>query len=320
MTIPQPIPDPAPTPAPTSTGAPGSDRVRGPNTAQAALLRRLRDVCDGLRRMQETGRLGGEFGHFPAELWHDYLNDMHDRADALTALGRAGGIPAPWLDHARGHSATTQAAQIPDRWPGTDARARAELIVAVGAQARELGHIAAVHAAYRSRIAPEPDRDQDAFAETLGQRWDRIGTVAALLQPMCAERGEIWPDLESPAWLASFAQPVRDIGPAELARRWHTHLSAPDTAVSTHAALADYGDLTWEPDRELVPPPQALIDQISAALHPGRSVDTAVGGGTAIDADIAAALPDVAREFLPESPTPEANQAAGGAVDNGPEP
>ncbi|WP_036508264.1 hypothetical protein [Nocardia aobensis] len=317
MTIPQPIPDPARTPVPTSTVAPGSDRVRGPNAAQAALLRRLRDVFDGLRRMQETGRLGGEFGHFPAELWHDYLNDMHDRADALTALGRAGGIPAPWLDYARGHTAS---GQVPDRWPGTDAWARAELIAAVGAQARALGHIAAVHAAYRSGIAAEPDRDQDAFAEMLGQRWDRIGTVAALLQPVGAEREQIWPNLESPAWLASFAQPVHDIGPAELARRWQTHLSASDTAASTHAALADYGDLTWDPDRELVPPPQSLIDQINAALHPGRSVDTAVGGGTAIDADIAAALPDVAREFSPAIPTPDANQAAGRAVDNGPEP
>jgi len=317
MTIPEPTPDPARIGAQTSTVSSGSDHVRGPNAAQAALLRRLRDVADGLRRMQETGRLGGEFGHFPSELWHDYLNDMHDRADALSALGRAGGIPEQWLDYARGHTAS---GQVPDRWPGTDSRARAELIAAVGGQARELGHIAAVHAAYRARIAAQPDREQDAIAEMLGQRWDRIGTVAALLNPVGAERQEIWPDAASPAWLASFAQPVRDIGTAELARRWHTHLSAPDAAVSTHAALADYGDLAWDPDRELVPPPQSLIAQISAVLHPGRSVDKAVGRGAAIDADIAAALPAVPRGFLPQIPTPDPNQDVGPALDTGPEP
>ncbi|OBA53576.1 hypothetical protein A5780_26485 [Nocardia sp. 852002-20019_SCH5090214] len=317
MTIPEPVPDPATISAQTSPLAQGTDRVQNPNAAQAALLRRLRDVSDGLHRMQETGRLAGKFGHFPSELWHDYLNDMHNRADTLTALGRAGGIPEQWLDYARGHTAS---AQVPDRWPGTDARARAELIAAVGRQARELGHIAAVHAAYRSRIAAGTDRAQDAFAEMLAQRWDRIGTVAALLKPVGAEREEIWPDAESPARLASFAQPVRDIGTAELARLWHTHLSAPDAAVSAHAALADYGDLAWDPDRELVPPPQSLIAQISAVLHPGGSVDKTVGGGAAIDADIAAALPAVPREFLPQIPRPDPNQDVGPALDTGPEP
>lgn len=314
MPIPEPRPDPATIAAPTSTVSPGSVRVRGPNSAQAALLRRLRDVADGLHRMRETGRLGGEFGHFPSELWHDYLEEMHDRADALTALGRSGGIPSSWLDYAR---ATTPAGQIPDRWPDPDARARAGLIAAVGEQARELGHIAAVHAAYRSRIAAEPDREQGAFAEMLGQRWDRIGTVAALLKPVGVEREQIWPDAQSPAWITTFAQQVRDIGPGELARRWHTHLSAPDAGVSAHAALADYGDLTWDPDRELVPPPQSLIAHISAVLHPGRSVDNAVGGGAAIDADIAAALPDVAREFLPETPTPDPKHDVAPALDLG---
>lgn len=317
MTTPHPTPDPARIGAQMSTVSSGSDNVRGPNAAQAALLRRLRDVADGLRRMRETGRFGGEFGHFPSELWHDYLEEMHDRVDALTALGCAGGISSSWLDYAR---TTTAAGQIPDRWPDTDPRARAELIAAVGGQARELGHIAAVHAAYRSRIVPVPDREQDAFAEMLGQRWDRIGTVAALLKPVGAEREEIWPGLESPAWLVSFTQPIRDIGPAELSRRWHTHLSAPDADVTTHASLADYGDLTWDPDRELVPPPQSLIAQISAELHPGRSVDKAVSGGAAIDADIAAALPDLHRAFVPEIPTPDPNQVAGPALDTGPEP
>ncbi|MBF6272943.1 MULTISPECIES: hypothetical protein [Nocardia] len=317
MTTTEPTPDPARIAEQTSTSSPGSDRVPGPNAAQAALLRRLRDIADGLARMQETGRLGGEFGHFPSELWHDYLDDLHDRADALTELGRAGGIPSPWLDYARGHTAS---AQVPERWPGTDVRARAELIAAVGEQTRELGHIAAVHAAYRSRVATGPEREQDAFAEMLGQRWDRIATVVALLKPVGAEREQIWPDVESPTRLAAFAQPIRDIGPAELARRWHSFRTTPDAAVSAHAALADYGDLTWDPDRELVPTPQSLIAQISAVLHPGRSVDKSVGAGAAIDADIAAALPDVPREFLPEIPTPDPNQAVAPALDTGPEP
>ncbi|OXR40038.1 hypothetical protein B7C42_07883 [Nocardia cerradoensis] len=317
MTISEPTPDLATTAAQTSTVSPGSDRARGPNAAQAALLRRLRDVADGLRRMNETGRLGGEFGHFPSELWHGYLDDMHDRADALTALGRAGGIPSPWLDYARGH---TTSAQVLDRCPDTDARARGELIAAVGQQARQLGHIAAVHAAYQVRAAAGPERAQDAFAEMLGQRWDRIGTVAALLKPVGAEREKIWPDVESPAWLAAFAQPVRDIGPAELARRWHSFRAAPDAAVSAHAALADYGDLTWDPDRKLVPPPQSLVAHISAVLYPGRGVDKAVGGGAAIDADIAAALPDVVREFLPEIPTPDPHHDVAPTRDTGPEP
>ncbi|NKY43588.1 hypothetical protein [Nocardia cerradoensis] len=312
MTIPQPKPDPAPIPVPTSTVAPGSDRVRGPNTAQAALLRRLREVSDGLRRMQETGRLGGEFGHFPTELWHDYLDEMHDRADALTALGRAGGIPAQWLGYARGHST----AQVPGRWPETGAPPRAELIAAVAEQAREFGQIATVHAAYQFRTSGEFDRAQEAFAEKLGQHWDRIGTVAALLQPVGAEREQIWPAAEDPVWIAAFADPVRDIDPGDLARRWHTHLSAPDADVSAHATLADYGDLTWDPDRELVPPPQALIAQVSAALRAQHTV----GGGAAIDADIGAALPEMAREFTPEIPTSDPDRGVVPALDPGPQP
>lgn len=308
--------DPRYTAGQTSTAAPGTARAPSPNAAQAALLRRLRDVSDGLARMQETGRLGGEFGHFPSELWHDYLDEMHDRVDALTTLGRAGGIPAPWLDYAR---STTTAGQIRDHWPDPDAQARAELIAAVGEQAWELGHIAAVHAAYESRGAAEPERAQDAFAEMLGQRWDRIGTVAALLQPVGEERERIWPAMDL-AWIAAFADQVRETGHAELARQWHTHLSATDAAVSAHAALDDYGDLTWDPDRDLVPPPDSLTAHIRAALLPSRSRYSALGGGTAIDADIAAALPEVAREFVPEIPTPGRHHDGAPALDTGPQP
>lgn len=311
MTTPEPRPDPATIAAPTSTVSPGSDRVRGPNAAQAALLRRLRDVADGLRRMRETGRLGGEFGHFPSELWHDYLEEMHDRADALTALGRAGGIPAPWLGYARGHSI----AHVPGRWPETGVPPRAELIAAVAEQAREFGQIAAMHAAYQLRATGESDRAQEAFADKLGRRWDRIGTVAALLQPGGTEREQIWPATKDPAWIATFADPVRDTDPGDLARRWHTHLSAPDADVSAHAALADYGDLTWDPDRDLVPPPQSLITQISAALRAQHTVS----GGAAIDANIGAALPQMARELAPEIPASDPHRGVVPALDTGPE-
>ncbi|NKY87556.1 hypothetical protein [Nocardia veterana] len=312
MTIPQPIPDPGPTPVPASTVAPGSIRARGPNTAHAALLRRLRDISDGLRRMQETGRLGGQFGHFPAELWHDYLAEMHDRAEALTELGRAGGIPAQWLGYARGHST----AQVPDRWPENGAPPRAELIAAVAAQAREFGHIAALHAAYQLRATGESDRAQEAFADKMGQHWDRIGTVAALLQPVDAEREQIWPAATDPAWIATLADPVCTTDPGDLARRWRNQLSAPDADVSAHTALADYGDLTWDPDRELVPPPQSLINQISAALRAQRTV----GGGAAIDANIGAALPEMTREFAPENTTGALRHGVVPALDPGPEP
>ncbi|MEU6559273.1 hypothetical protein [Nocardia nova] len=288
--------------------------AREPNTAQVALLRRLRDVSDGLNQMHETGRRGVEFGHFPSQLWSDYLAERQQRAGALTALGRAGGVASPWLEYARG--ATGE--HVPDRWPAPDPAARASLIEDLARQARELREIAAVDAVYRPEAAGETQRTRDAYAEAMSQRWDRIATLAALLKPAGAEREQIWPPGNS-SEVRELVTGLRASGRDELARRWHTHRVTVHPEVTTHSTLLDYGDLAWDRDATIVPTPGLMVAELTGV--PSTGPDHAATGGAAIDADIAAALPDHSREFPADtSPTSGTDHGTVPALDLGHDP
>ncbi|MEU6559272.1 hypothetical protein [Nocardia nova] len=315
MTAPNTTPDPDSAQSLTAGGDAGTATadmdlsapvyLRAPQQAQARLLIRLREVSDTVSRMRETGRLGGEFGHIPAQLWDDYVAETQDRADALAALGRDGGIAQEWLDYARGRET------VPQRWPDTGADVRAGLIAKVRDQARELREIAAVDAAYQPQVAGESPRSREAYADVMAQRWNRIATVAALLEPVGAEREQIWPSGATAATHALVAQ-FREGDPAELARRWNTHRATVNADVAAHTALAEDGDLAWEPDTTIVPAPETIVAELAALPHAGR--------GAAIDADVGAALPDIPRELPAEVTLAREDVHRGRAHDIGSEP
>ncbi|NKY87557.1 hypothetical protein [Nocardia veterana] len=304
-------------------------RPVAPNAAQKALLRRLCAVAAQTRVLLDAARNDYETGALAEPAWFARLDALMARGAALAELGHAGGISQRWIDLARARGERGTRWRAPQRWPVPQPVQRDRLINDLATEARDLTDVVAVHAAYRARArSDEPESLRTRIEATAALRYERLTSIAALLDLIGPERDRIRPGPDA-IWARALAATVRDRALTQLAQQWRAHAHHEPASVRAYRLLRDHGDIDFTPDSVIAPIPEAMVEHIAAALRlpPGLAAPVPpppLPLGAHTDSAVAAALGEPRCLKFP-APTAGNERHVGGAPapahrDNGPSP
>ncbi|MEV0688285.1 hypothetical protein AB0I35_30950 [Nocardia sp. NPDC050378] len=251
------------------------------------VLKALQNQAADSQKLLNTQRASGSE---PTPAW---TQDFQARAMVHSELGAAaiaGGVPAEWVDQARGRGTKGI------RWNTNLFLRRAApvdreaLIDNLRADIDRLARFTGIHAAYRP-IAAAQDSGSASVDDILNTLWRRSAQIGVLLGVGAEEARQWWPQ---DTWIQTAATATAGLTQAQLAQQWRAIAATDISSCAVQAtALAEAG---IEPDLRIAPPePSAVLDVlgdnhlrvIGLFSHaPGGQIDAAIGATGARDHDL----------------------------------